>query len=241
MKKKIKKFLKQFLYNKGYEINYLGKKNLLNINPFLAIKEEIHSNPLVFFDVGVNHGQTLKKIHDQYPNAVIHGFEPSKICYNSVLEKVNNDNIILNNKAVGDQIGILDFNQYSWDALSSVLKREFTSATIVDTYKVDVTTLDVYCSERGVKYINVLKTDTEGFELKVLEGASQLFKDNKIQCVHVELFFEPHFVGQSSAGDIMNFLFKHQFKLVRFYEFDRSHEGYASRTDALFINPNFKE
>lgn len=240
MKKKIKKYLKEFLYNKGYEITYLGEKKLLNINPFLAVKEDIQSKSPVFFDVGVNHGQTIDKIQELYPEAIIHGFEPSKMCYNSVLKKFNNNSITLNNKAIGDQIGTLDFNQYSWDALSSVLKREFTTATIVDTYKVDVTTLDTYCDEFGIDYINVLKTDTEGYELKVLQGATQLFKNNNIQFVHVELFFEPHFIGQSSAGDIINFLFEHQFKLVRFYEFERSKEGFASRVDALFVNPNFK-
>jgi FkbM family methyltransferase len=240
MKKKIKKHLKNFLFKNGYETNYLGKNKLLSMDPFLAVKAEIKSKSPVFFDVGVNHGQSLDKIQEIYPEAIIHGFEPSKMCYNLVLEKLNTNKITLNNKAVGDKIGALDFNQYSWDALSSVLTREFTTATIVDTYKVDVTTLDAYCNEFGIEYINVLKTDTEGYELKVLRGATQLLQNHKIQFVCVELFFEPHFVGQSSAGDIMNFLFEHQFRLVRFYEFERSNAGYVSRTDALFINPNFK-
>jgi FkbM family methyltransferase len=240
MKRVLKKYLKSILFKNGYEANYLGKNKLLNMNPFLAVKAEIKSKSPVFFDVGVNHGQSIDKIQEIYPEALIHGFEPSKMCYNSVLEKLNTNKIILNNKAIGDKIGTLDFNQYSWDALSSILKREFTTATIVDTYKVDVTTLDAYCDELGIEYINVLKTDTEGYELNVLQGATKLLQDNKIQFVCVELFFEPHFVGQSSAGDIMNFLFEHQFRLVRFYEFERSQEGFASRVDALFINPNFK-
>lgn len=240
MKNKIKKKLKDFLFKNGYEVNYLGKRKLLNTNPFLAVKEEVKSKSPVFFDVGVNHGQSLDKILEIFPEALIHGFEPSKICYNVVLEKLNNNRIILNNKAVGEKIGTLDFNQYSWDALSSLLKREFTTATIVDTYKVEVTTLDTYCNEFGIEYINVLKTDTEGYELNVLKGAAELFKNNRIQFVCVELFFEPHFVGQSSVGDIFNFLFENQFKLVRFYEFERSKAGYVSRTDALFVNPNFK-
>ena len=227
MKKLLKKHLKNFLFKRGYEVTFLGKRNLLNMNPFIGIKSEIRSEFPIFFDVGVNHGQTLDKIQELYPKAIIHGFEPSKKCFESILGKPRNKEVVLNNKAVGDQVGILDFNQYSWDALSSLLKREFTASTLLETYKVEVVTLDSYCEEFDIDHINVLKTDTEGYELKVLQGAKRLFQNNKIQFVLVELFFEPHFVGQSSAGDIMNFLFEHQFRLVRFYDFEWSSIGYV--------------
>lgn len=240
MKKSLKKHLKNFLFRKGYEVSYIGKKTLLNTNPYIAVKDKLKSKAPLFFDIGVNHGQTLKKIKEVFPEAIIHGFEPNAQCFKTLKESFNDTSIILNQKAVGAQEGILSFNQYSWDALSSVLKRVFTTSHVVDSYDVKVTTVDVYCKAHKIPHIHVLKTDTEGYELRVLEGARQMLEQQKVQFVCVELFFESHFVDQSTAGDIINFLQQHHFKLVRFYEFERSPEGFASRVDALFMNPNFK-
>ena len=86
-----------------------------------------------------------------------------------------------------------------------------------------------------------MKTDTEGFELNVLHGADKMMRENKIQFVYIEIFFLEHYVGQSSFGDIYNFLISKGFNLVRFYVFEYSDHGFASRTDALFINPNFAD
>jgi hypothetical protein len=84
-----------------------------------------------------------------------------------------------------------------------------------------------------------LKTDTEGFELNVLKGASETMSRNKIQFVYVEIFFNENYVGQSSFGDIYNFLLENGFELVRFYDVLYTNDGVASKTDALFINKDF--
>jgi hypothetical protein len=85
----------------------------------------------------------------------------------------------------------------------------------------------------------LLKTDTEGYELNVLKGASEMIKQNKVQFVYVEILFNENYVGQSSFGEIYNFLIENSFELVRFYDVLYTNEGLASKTDALFINRSF--
>lgn len=110
----------------------------------------------------------------------------------------------------------------------------------METYFVDVLTIDAFCKNNAVSHINLLKTDTEGYELNVLKGSSEMMMRNKIQFVDVEIFFNENYVGQSSFGDIYNFLLENGFELVRFYDVLYTDDGVASKTDALFINKNFR-
>ena len=52
--------------------------------------------------------------------------------------------------------------------------------------QVRCTTLDRFCSERGVKQIDVLKIDTEGFEFEVLKGASSMLAQQAIKFIYFE-------------------------------------------------------
>jgi len=174
-----------------------------------------------------------------YQQAKIYAFEPSKKCFESLKTNFDAANISLHNMAVGSSCGQLEFNEYSWSALNSLLKRAYGTAKIMETYLVEVVTLDEFCKNNDISYINLLKTDTEGFELNVLKGASSMMEKNKIQFVYVEIFFNENYVGQSSFGDIYNFLLGNRFELVRFYDVLYTDEGLASKTDALFINKNF--
>lgn len=231
--------LKNQLYKRGYKINKVNKLNLLHEDYLKAIKNEIGINPTLF-DVGANHGQTVTKFKSYFPESIIHSFEPSKLCFETLKQvHFNTNGVIINNKAVGKEKSSLEFNEYSWSSLNSLLKRSFTSSQIIDTYQVDIISIDQYTKENNIDKINLLKTDTEGFELNVLSGAEQMMNENRIQFVYTEVFFYENYIGQSSFGDIYNFLIKKGFIFVRFYVFEFTDKGYASRTDALFVNPNF--
>lgn len=223
----------------GFKISKNNKILLLNEDPFLAIKNKLAEKDIIFFDIGANLGQTIKKMNIHYRYAKIFAFEPSKMCFENLKANFRKDNIYLHNMAVGSACGRLEFNEYSWSALNSLLKRAYGSAKILESYLVDVVTVDEFCKNNAISYVNLLKTDTEGFELNVLKGSSLMMKQNKIQFVYVEIFFNENYVGQSSFGDIYNFLTENRFELVRFYDVLYTDEGVASKTDALFINKNF--
>jgi len=236
----MKRILKKIVESLGYKITKKSSIELLDEDPFLAVQKKIMEETIVFFDIGANLGQTIQKIVKSCPRAKIFAFEPSKQCFGTLKMNFNTANVSLNNLAVGSASGQLEFNEYSWSALNSLLKRAYGSAKILETYLVDVVTIDEFCKENGISYINLLKTDTEGYELHVLKGASDLMKQNKVQFVYVEVFFNENYVGQSSFGDIYNFLLENRFELVRFYEVLYTDDGLASKSDALFINKNFK-
>ena len=235
----MKRILKKILGAFGYKILKNSKVLLLNDDPYIAIKDTLGKNNIVFFDVGANQGQTINKMSNHYPGAKIYAFEPSKNCFEFLKTIFKNNSVSLHNLAIGSSSGELEFNEYSWSALNSLLKRAYGSAKILETYLVEVATIDEFCKNNAISHINLLKTDTEGYELNVLKGASEMMKQNRIQFVFVEIFFNENYVGQSSFGDIYNFLLENRFELVRFYDVLYTSDGVASKTDALFINKNF--
>jgi FkbM family methyltransferase len=235
----MKRILKKIVGSIGYKISKKSKLTLLDEDPLLAIKDSLVGKEIVFFDIGANQGQTINKMNHHHPEAKIYAFEPSKNCFNVLKEKINVTNVSIYNLAMGSSCGTLEFNEYSWSQLNSFLKRAYGSAKIVETYLVEVATVDDFCKKNEISAINLLKTDTEGYELNVLKGAAAMMEQNKIQFVYVEIFFNENYVGQASFGDIYNFLLEHRFELVRFYDVLHTEDGLASKTDALFINKSF--
>lgn len=235
----MKRILKKIVGSIGYKISKKSKLTLLDEDPLLAIKDSLVGKEIVFFDIGANQGQTINMINHHYRKAKIYAFEPSKNCFNILKEKNNGSNVSIHNLAMGSSSGTLEFNEYSWSQLNSFLKRAYGSAKILETYLVEVTTIDEFCKNNAISHINLLKTDIEGYELNVLKGASSMIEQNKIQFVYVEIFFNENYVGQASFGDIYNFLLEYRFELVRFYDVLHTEDGLASKTDALFINKNF--
>jgi FkbM family methyltransferase len=211
---------------------------LLDEDPFVAIREFVSQEP-VFFDVGGNTGQTIGKMLSLFPSAQIHSFEPAENCIHEL--RANHGfrpNVVINQSAVGEHEGMLKFNQYGWSSLNSVFERSFTSSNLTGTYTVPVVSIDDYCSKIGIDCIDLLKTDTEGYELHVLKGAKRMILDGRVRFVLVELFFMQHFEGQDEASDIIAFMRSNQFDLVRFYDMEYTRDGIASRVDALFKRRN---
>lgn len=230
----MKSGLKTLLIRFGYRLYRLPENRLLHEDPFVAIKPSISVDP-VFFDIGANTGQTIGKMLLHYPNSKIHSFEPAVNCIKELrLNHGSRSNVFINHSAVGEQNGVVMFNQYEWSSLNSVHERTFTSSKITGNYRVPVVSVDDYCKDNDIEHIDLIKTDTEGYELHVLRGANRMFTSGRISFVLVELFFMQHFNGQDEAHDIIAYLKANHFDLVRFYEMEYSKYGMASRVDALF-------
>jgi hypothetical protein len=84
--------------------------------------------------------------------------------------------------------------------------------------------------------VDILKSDTQGYDLEVLRGASGLLRDHKIRMVYMEITFSRMYEHLPSLDEIWGFLRRNDFELVTLYRCfyqDRR----ASWTDALFVDP----
>ena len=84
---------------------------------------------------------------------------------------------------------------------------------------VKCTTIDLFCAERKIKKIDVLKIDTEGFDLEVLKGADAMLKRGVISFVYFE--FNDIQPGENSAGGALDpidaFLRRYQYRFIASY------------------------
>ena len=80
----------------------------------------------------------------------------------------------------------------------------------------------------------LLKIDVQGFELEVLEGASDALAE--VTYVYVECSFVELYEGQAVASDIMNFLARKGFTMLGAYNLSVDREGVAVQLDCLFEN-----
>ncbi len=164
----------------------------------------------VAFDVGANVGAFTQELHRRLPEPIIHAFEPSPTMFNALqLNCGALPNVYLNQYAVGSKPGIAQFNENSESTMSSFL--ELGSAgwgSIQRKWEVETVSLDSYCEARGIERIDLLKSDTQGFDFEVLKGAQSLFNRGAIRLVFIEVIFIDMYKNQAKFDEIISFLAK---------------------------------
>jgi hypothetical protein len=149
-------------------------------------------------------------------------------------------NLFLNNVAMGATPGMAEFVEYTDPTMSSFLEPGRDSwGEIKQRLQVKVYTVAEYCEERRIDRIDILKLDTQAFDLEVLKGANRLLLDHRIHLIYMEIIFSELYQGQPRLDEIFGFLADRGFVLVGLYNFHYPNEllGWA---DALFVDPQFR-
>jgi FkbM family methyltransferase len=209
-------------YCKRNGINY--KLNLYDYIDWLiyfGIKEDsrlklyrLVSKNDTIIDVGSNMGETImnfSKIAGE--KGEVHGFEPDRINYQRCVENLNLNNfsnIYLNNVGLGN---IAREFKIKVDTPSNRGGNRITSDTNdPNTEIINIITLDDYIRNKGIKKINLIKIDVEGFELNVLKGAEESLKQFKPN-LFIELDDNNLKLQGDSARDLISFLLALNYKV----------------------------
>jgi FkbM family methyltransferase len=196
---------------------------------------------VVVFDVGANIGQTIDFFRRVITQPIIHAFEPSQQTFRELQDKYSGiPDLYLNNFALGAEPGVLDFIENTHPTMSSFLEPGVASwGEIKQRVQVNVKTVDDYCADLGIDAIDILKLDTQGFDLKVIEGSNQLLAQHRVHLIYMEIIFSEMYKGLPRFDEIFGFLADRGFVLVAFYEFHYQN-GRLGWTDALFVDPRFR-
>jgi len=146
-------------------------------------------------DVGANRGDYSRFVRTLAPDAVIHAFEPNRRTFDLLRDAASEANVQPFHAACGARPGTLklanlaDPTGSTFASLVPEVALHASHATGIplgSPEDVPVVTLDEHCREHGLDRIDLLKIDTEGFELEVLKGAAGLIADKRIGVVQLE-------------------------------------------------------
>ncbi len=167
------------------------------------------------FDVGANVGQSAIKFKEAFPDTRLYCFEPVKRTFD-VLKKntaVFSD-IFCHNFALSSSYGEATIYVTSQSTTSSLIKpTDFLRSEVVD-----IQTINRFVLENHIERIDLLKIDTEGFDLNVLKGAENMLSTGQISFVLIEVGFQPGDTSHVLLEDISSYLFAKGFALFGIYE-----------------------
>ncbi|TLD70889.1 FkbM family methyltransferase [Phragmitibacter flavus] len=176
--------------------------------------------PPVILDVGANIGQTAAAYHFTLPEFIVHAFEPFRDTFQALQKNVASlPNVHCWQMAMGAKSGQLHLSLDAIVPTSTLNSLENASSTPLDRSEtIDVSTVDEFCASKGIETVGILKIDTEGHDLEVLKGASNLLSQGAIQSVLIECSLAPSSPRHVAYEHVRNLLVAHQFRLFGLYE-----------------------
>ena len=209
--KKIKpKFIKKF----GYKLYLdLDDQLLLSINEYPIhpiLKKIIHSGDTIM-DIGAGIGILTLFFRKLVGDAgMIYSFEPNSTAF-SILNKNIKENALTNiqieNKAVSDTNSKVSF------ILNNSITGSRISRNDKDGISVDSISIDKYSIDNKIKKINFIKIDTEGYDLMVLKGMTEIIESNPELKIMVEYHTELLQEAGIDPKDLIKFLQQQNFKI----------------------------
>lgn len=180
----------------------------------------------VFLDVGANHGLLSFGLAGRHGAKIdFHLFEPNRELVDSIKKSrllYPNMRIAIQPVAVSDRNGLVSF---------LIDKEQSGASHIADSggQQVACITLDEYLTERGIKRVELLKLDVEGYELLALRGARRCLETRSIQAVYFE-YFEKWLCRVQPPHELIEFLTAHGFQVCLCRADDIAARGTATHT-----------
>lgn len=234
--KSIKSKLKSaFTQITGYSV---FNRDYLPIGCDLAtdIRHKIRMQVKVIFDVGANVGQMAMRFNSDFPLANIYSFEPVLETYNKLNANVKHINKIqCHHLALGERNGQLEIKTFT--GRNSVLNSLNPESMNMEGKSeiIQINNGDQFCVENKIEYIDLLKIDTEGFEVQVLKGFSGMMGNSKIGSVFCEVGFRKSNKRNTYINDVFDFLGEHGFEFYGLYDMYNKHLVKGSDFGSVFF------
>ncbi len=195
----------------------------------------------VLFDVGANVGNVTKEMGRFFPCAQIHSFEPVAATFDQLEANTTGylNNVRIHRLALGGEAAKVRIALHPHSELNSlrVLPEAAPDFYADRSETIEVVRLDAFCATQGIKAIDLLKTDTEGFDAKVLAGAAGFLKKSPIPFIYSEVGFAPGDSTHTQFQDLLNILSPYGYTLKGFYEQWAENQSSEMFCNALFVHP----
>ena len=198
---------------------------------------------LQIIDVGANAGQWLASFKPAFPSARLVCYEPDERAFALLQETARQFPAVdCVQCALGREAGATTFFRNADSVTSSLLRPAEQDKPLpygeklapLDSVEMEVRTLSDEMRRLGIDHVDLLKTDCQGFDLRVLEGAAQEIERGVIDLISTEALFHPEYEGQAWFHEIFSWLVARKFALVGIYDILHDEAGRALFGDTLF-------
>ncbi len=168
------------------------------------------ANPIII-EAGAHIGRDTIKMARQWPEAIIHAFEPvPELNDNLIKNTADYPSIHTYPLALSDSIGERTFFKSSGrsTATSSLLepheyKQEYPE-TLFDTINISTITLDEWAKQYNVDHVDFLWFDMQGGELNAFRGATSLLP--QIKAIYTEVALSERYKNNPLYHEIKDYL-----------------------------------
>lgn len=169
------------------------------------------------FDVGFNDGDYSAQVVGRKPKCQIFAFDPAR-SKATIAKSRFGDRVRFFPIALSDCKAELDFFDYENECSSLIQRADGNrDGAAPISYKVPVRTLDDFVQEYGIRSIDLLKVDTEGFDLNVISGARKMYVDGQIRITMFE-FASGWYSTKRNLLEVVEFLKEFpDYKLYRLF------------------------
>lgn len=199
--------------------------------------------PLTIIDVGANQGQFSLAASMAFPGTCIYPIEPNPAAADALCKNLPPHvaaNVVVS--AVGETSGSANLYIHTDSQASSLLpigigrKGYFPNDSITSTINVPLVSLDDLFFSRELTQPVLLKIDVQGYEDRVLAGATKLLPS--IKWIVLEISFSQLYEGERTFSEVFDMMKKYNFQFLRPLDFHLSgdHAGDIIEMDALFVN-----
>ena len=191
------------------------------------------SGPIIIFDVGAHYGETIRLFSNKFKIKKIYSIEASPQNFQVLKKKISKKQIDLNkveifNFGLGNQIAKSYINQAIESSSSTInevnedskyLKRKLKILNINKNdvfYRkipIQLITLDSFIEKLNIQKVDLLKIDTEGYELNVLKGLSKY--SQRFSLIYFEHHYDDMIIKNYKFGDIHKLLEEKGFSMIK--------------------------
>ena len=154
-----------------------GIENTVLRNSFALIEQyKPNRTDLTVLDIGANFGYLASVwAHSIASTGQTIAFEPNKnlfACVKKTIAANNIKNFDVCNLAVGAHNGNIRLNVSDFSSNTNTL------SSAIDTYNIDMVTVDDFVSNNKIHTVDLIKIDVDGIELDILKGAKEVLKQH---------------------------------------------------------------
>jgi FkbM family methyltransferase len=199
-------------------------------------------HPGVIFDVGANIGQSARKFRSRFPDSEVFCFEPVESTFAELQAALAGDGRVrLFPLALGASCGSARIQlqeRSDNNSLRRSAEEDQSPRDDLPSETVEVITLDDFCAQHDIPQIDLLKIDTEGYDLEVLKGAENILRNAGVTLIQVEAGMNPFNTKHIPLHDLQEHLEARGYVLFGLYDQTPEWSGVARLRfcNAVFIH-----